>query len=90
LTDLWYLKLPGLVVFRGMEDKEPQVHWSCSETLAADTLRSIDDAGTSLAELEVTFRRQLELTPTAYPVIRLDGAETAENYIGRIFECGAC
>jgi predicted glycosyltransferase len=86
LTDLLYLKLPGLVVLREMRDQEQQAHLGCLRTFVPDQLQTVNEKEGRPDTLEILLRRQLLATREAHPVIRLDGAETAAHHIGQIVE----
>ena len=86
LTDLLFLKRPGLIVLRGMQDQEQQLHVNRLRALVADNLQAINETEARPDKLEFLLRRQMQLTKQTYPAIRLDGAETAARLIGKAFE----
>lgn len=83
LTDLLYLKLPGLIVLRGMEDQEQQVHVGRLKALAGETLLTVEESEARPEDLAAMLQCQLESAPQTYPAARLDGAETAAHHILR-------
>ena len=83
LTDLLYAGRPGLVVLRGMQDQEQQIHVRRLRTLLADQLQAINETEAKPDNLETLLRRQLEAPSRPHPGIKLDGAQTAAHHIGQ-------
>ena len=83
LTDLLYAGRPGLVVLRGMQDQEQQIHVRRLRASLADQLQAINETEANPDNLETLLRRQLESASQPHPGIRLDGAQTAAHHIGQ-------
>jgi predicted glycosyltransferase len=88
LTDLLYLRRPGLVVLRGMHDQEQQIHVRRLRTLLADQLQTVNETEASPDNVEILLRRQLASSSQTPPGIKMDGAQTAAHYIGQSIEGG--
>ena len=84
LTDLLYLRRPGLIVLRGMQDEEQQIHVRRLGALLANQLLAINEPEANPDNLEPLLRRQLESESQPYPTIKLDGAQTAAHHIGQV------
>ena len=81
LTDLLYAGCPGLIVLRGMQDQEQQIHVRRLSALLADQLQAINETEANPDNLETLLRRQLESVLQPHTGIRLDGAQTAAHHI---------
>ena len=86
LTDLLFLKLPGLVVLRDMADQEQQEHIRRLTRFIPDQFRTVTEPNVDADALEAALRSLLKQSRNGFRSVRLNGAERAASLIEQILK----
>ena len=86
LTDLLFLRLPGLVILRDMADQEQQEHLRCLTRYSPDQFKTFSEQESNAEILEAILRCQLKHSRSEIRELQLDGADKTASFLGRFIK----